>query len=229
MPLPPSHVIFDLDGTLVDTEPLYTLAAEKILSRFGKVFDFGIKRQIMGGGPLAGARFVVEHLGVPLSPEEYLAEREAILREACKTARAMPGALALIDALDRCGIPLAVGTSSSRDLCQVKLGAQPFGARFRAIACSDDPGIVNAKPAPDIFLAAAAALDARPDRCLVFEDTPKGVMAARAAGMEVIAVVDASMRNEDYSGALRVITSLEQIGLADLGLTGAAGRSTGPT
>jgi pseudouridine-5'-monophosphatase len=216
--LPPTHVIFDLDGTLVDTEPLYTRAAESIVARFGKVFDFAIKRQIMGGGPLVGARFVVEQLRLPLSPEEYLAEREAILREACKTARAMPGAIRLIEALHAHGIPLAIGTSSSRELCQVKLAAQTFGSRFHTIACSDDPGVVNAKPAPDIFLTAARGLGATPERCLVFEDTPKGVAAARAAGMQVIAVVDAMMLHEDYSGALRVIRSLDEIGLPDLGL-----------
>jgi pseudouridine 5'-phosphatase len=218
VPLPPAHVIFDLDGTLVDTEPLYTLAAERILARFGKVFDFGIKRQIMGGGPLVGARFVVEHLGLPLSPEEYLAEREAILREACRNARAMPGAIQLVEALYARGIPLAIGTSSSRELCLLKLAPHAFGSRFHTIACSDDPGVLEAKPAPDIFLKAAHGLGAAPERCLVFEDTPKGVAAARAAGMQVIAVVDAMMLHEDYSGALRVVQSLEEITLADLGL-----------
>lgn len=218
MPLPPTHIIFDLDGTLVDTEPLYTQAAATIVARFGKVFDLGLKRQIMGGGPLAGARFVVEHLGLPLSPEQYLAEREAILRESCKTARAMPGAIPLIEALHRRGIPLAIGTSSERDLCLLKLAAQPFGAVFRAIVCSDDPGVTSAKPAPDIFLAAARGLGAPPERCLVFEDAPKGVAAARAAGMDVIAVVDPMMSGENYSGALRVVRSLEEITLAELGL-----------
>lgn len=218
MPLPPTHVIFDLDGTLVDTEPLYTLAAERIVARFGKVFDVGIKRQIMGGGPLAGARFVVEHLGLPLTPEQYLAEREAILREACKTARPMPGAVALVEALHARGIPLAIGTSSERELCEIKLAAQPFGALFHSVTCSDDPGVASAKPAPDIFLAAARSLGAAPERCLVFEDTPKGVAAARAAQMMAIAVIDPMMRGEDFSGALRVVSSLEEIGLVDLGL-----------
>lgn len=218
MPLPPTHVIFDLDGTLVDTEPLYTRAAETILSRFGKVFDFGIKRQIMGGGPLVGARFVVEHLGLPLSPEEYLVEHEALVREACRSVRPMPGAIELLDALHARGVPLAIGTSSARELCQIKLAAQPFGSLFRAVACSDDPGVLQAKPAPDIFLAAARGLGASPERCLVFEDTPKGVAAARSAGMEVIAVVDPMMLHEDYSGALRVARSLEEISLTELGL-----------
>lgn len=214
---PHTHVIFDLDGTLVDTEPLYTEAAQRILTRFGKAMDLGVKRQIMGGGPLSGARFVVEHLALPLSPEAYLAEREAWLREACKTARPMPGAARLVEALYARGVPLAIGTSSERDLCQIKLAAQPFGACFASIACSDDAGVANAKPAPDIFLCAARGLGADPARCLVFEDTPKGVLAARAAGMDVIAVVDPSMANEDYTGALRVLRSLEELTLADIG------------
>lgn len=218
MALPPTHVIFDLDGTLVDTEPLYTQAAERIVQRFGKVFDLGIKRQIMGGGPLSGARFVVEHLGLPLTAEAYLAEREAWLREACKTARPMPGAAALVEALLRRGIPLAIGTSSTRDLCQVKLAALPFGAHFESVICSDDPGVLEAKPAPDIFLCAARGLSADPGRCLVFEDTPKGVQAALAAGMDVIAVVDPAMAHEDYTGALRVLGSLEELTLTDIGL-----------
>jgi pseudouridine-5'-monophosphatase len=130
----------------------------------------------------------------------------------------MPGAVELIDALTARGIPMAIGTSSPRELCRVKLAAQPFGASFHTITCSDDPGVVHAKPAPDIFLQAAAGLGADPSRCLVFEDTPKGVMAALAAGMSVIAVIDPMMRGEDYSGALRVLDSLTQVQLADLGL-----------
>lgn len=218
MRLPPTHVIFDLDGTLVDTEPLYTQAADSVLRRFGKVLDFGMKRQIMGGGPLEGARFVVEHLALPLSPREYLAEREAILIEAWKTVMPMPGAIRLIEALDARGVPLAIGTSSSRAHCRMKLAAQSFGALFHTIVCSDDPGVLSAKPAPDIFLAAARGLGAAPDRCLVFEDSPKGLVAARAAGMEAIAVVDPAMSGEDFSSALRVVQSLEEISLADLGL-----------
>lgn len=218
MALPPTHVIFDLDGTLVDTEPLYTVAAQRIAERFGKVFDLGIKRQIMGGGPLSGARFVVEHLGLPLTPEAYLAEREAWLREACKTARPMPGAAALVEALLGRAIPLAIGTSSTRDLCQIKLAGLPFGACFASIVCSDDPGVLQAKPAPDIFSCAARGMGAAPERCLVFEDSPFGVQAALAAGMQVVAVVDPSMAHEDYRGALRVLRSLEELTLADIGL-----------
>lgn len=216
MPLPPTHVIFDLDGTLIDSEPLYTLAARAVVSRFGKTFDFAIKRQIMGGGPLAGAKLVVERLGLPISPEVYLEERELVLRELCKTVRPLPGAEQLVEVLHQRAIPMAIGTSGSRALSELKLSGLTFTGRFRAVVCSDDPGIQNAKPAPDIFLRAAAELGALPERCLVFEDTPKGVQAARAAGMQVIAIPDPQMRSEDFSGALRVLGSLSELAPSDL-------------
>lgn len=218
MPLPPTHIIFDLDGTLVDSEPLYTLAAQAVVSRFGKTFDFAIKRQIMGGGPLAGARFVVERLSLPISPEVYLEERELVLGELCKTVRPLPGAEALVEVLHQRAIPMAIGTSGSRALSELKLSGLSFARCFRALVCSDDPGIENAKPAPDIFLRAAAELGAVPERCLVFEDTPKGVQAARAAGMQVVAIPDPQMRGEGFSGALRVLGSLEELTPSDLGL-----------
>jgi pseudouridine 5'-phosphatase len=214
--LPPTHVIFDLDGTLIDSEPLYTLAARAVVTRFGKTFDFAIKRQIMGGGPLAGARFVVERLSLPISPEVYLEERETVLRELCKTVRPLPGAEELVEVLHERDVPMAIGTSGSRALSELKLSGLTFARHFRAVVCSDDPGIQNAKPAPDIFLRAAAELGAAAERCLVFEDTPKGVQAALAAGMQVIAVPDPQMRDEDFAGALRVLGSLSELTPSDL-------------
>jgi pseudouridine 5'-phosphatase len=215
---PPTHAIFDLDGTLLDTEPFYTQAAQAVVERFGKVFDWELKREVMGGGPLAGAAVVVERLGLPISAEEYLTQREAILLTLFAAARPLAGVDALVEALHARGLPLAIGTSSSRRLCDLKLSAQGFAHRFGVVVCSDDPEVRSAKPAPDIFLTAAARLGAAPECCVVFEDTPKGVQAALAAGMQAIAVPDPRMPREDFAGALRIYGSLAEVQLADLGL-----------
>lgn len=206
-----THVIFDLDGTLLDTEPLYTQSAQAVVGRFGKVYDWSVKRLVVGGDPAVGARVIVEQLQLPITPEQYLSEREALMRELCLTVPAMPGASALIAALTELAIPMAIGTSSQRALCELKLSSHSFVHSMACIVCSDDAGIAAAKPSPDIFLAVAKALGAEPQRCIVIEDTPNGVRAALAAGMDVIAVVDPNMRGEDYRGALHVLSSLEEV------------------
>jgi pseudouridine-5'-monophosphatase len=217
-PLSPTHVIFDLDGTLLDTEILYTQAAQAVVGRFGKVYDWSIKRLVMGGDPSAGAAVIVDALRLPLTAAEYLAEREALMHELCRQVQPMPGAERLVSTLVARGIPLGIGTSSQRQLCDIKLSNQSFAAHFRSVVCSDDPGVMRAKPAPDIFLTVAQQLGAAPESCLVIEDTPAGVQAAVAAGMRVIAVVDPNMRDEDYGGAWHVLDSLESVTLALLGL-----------
>lgn len=213
-----THVIFDLDGTLLDTEKLYTLAAQSVVGRFGKTYDWSVKRLVIGGDPHEGARRIVEHLELPITPEQYLHEREARLRELCREVEPMPGAAQLIAELNALRIPLGIGTSSQRAICELKLSDQKFVEHFACIVCSDDNGITRGKPSPDIFLAVAAGLGAEPKRCIVLEDTPTGVRAALAAGMDAIAVVDPNMRDEDYSGALHIVDSLEQVTPALLGV-----------
>lgn len=214
----PNHVIFDLDGTLLDTEPLYTVAAQSVVGRYGKVYDWNVKRHVVGGDPMQGARFVVEQLQLPITAEQYIEQREAVMREACRSVPEKPGASALIEALHARGIPMAIGTSSQRDLAEIKLGSHAFMQRISHLVCSDDPGISAGKPAPDIFLTAARLLGATPAFCLVFEDTPKGVEAARNAGMQAVALPDPEMRDADYSHASLLLDSLAEVTLPMLGL-----------
>jgi pseudouridine-5'-monophosphatase len=213
----PQAVLWDLDGTLLDTEPLYTEATQAVVGRWGKVYDWSLKRRIVGGDSRFGAALVIAELGLPLEVDEYLRERDVVLRELFKNAPPSRGAVELVRALHGAGVPLAIATSGVRKLTEEKLARHDWVACFSAILCAEDPGIGRAKPAPDLFLAAARALGVAPERCLVLEDAPNGVAAARAAGMDVIAIVDPHMRGADYSGALACLDSLEQLSLAVLG------------
>jgi HAD superfamily hydrolase (TIGR01509 family) len=213
---PPTHVIFDLDGVLLDTEPIYTLGTRQIAARWGKAYGWELKAEIMGRAPLEGARLVVETLGLALTPEQYLIERDLIVEEMFSAAPPIEGAPELVAALDRCGLPLGIATSSERRLFDLKAQNHAWLGAMRVVVCGDDPGAGRHKPAPDIFLRVAGALGAEPTACLVFEDSLAGVAAARAAGMQVVARVEPHFDRARFSEADLVLRSYAELDLAVL-------------
>jgi pseudouridine-5'-monophosphatase len=114
-------------------------------------------------------------------------------------------------------IPLAIATSSTRENLSWKLPQHVFLAPIRVVVPGDDPELHAAKPAPDIFLLAASRLGVRPEDAVVFEDSPAGVQAARAAGMQVVARVEPELDPEHFRGATLQVRSLAEISAADLG------------
>lgn len=216
---PPSlAVLFDLDGVLIDSEPLYTEATQAVVGRFGKVFDWSVKSEIIGRSSLEGALYTIAALSLPLSPEDYLEQRGVHLDRLFANVPLMPGAAELVQQLDQLGVPIAVATSSTRPLFLQKTAPHAFFSRFHAVVCGDDPRVRALKPAPDIFLVAAAELGVAAERCLVVEDSLAGVAAARAAGARVVAVPDPHVDASRYTQADRVLASLRQLDLAEFGL-----------
>jgi len=207
----PTHVLFDLDGVLLDSERLYTQAAQEILNPYGKVFDWSLKVNTMGRDARDGAAWLLAELGVPLGVDEYLERRERRLRDLFRTVQSMPGAPELVSALAQRGVPMAVATSCHRDQYAVKVGGHPWFETFQATVCGDDPELVRLKPAPDIFLLAARRLEAAPEDCLVVEDSPAGVAAARAAGMQVVAVPDPHVPRDRVADADLVVAAVSEI------------------
>jgi pseudouridine-5'-monophosphatase len=106
---------------------------------------------------------------------------------------------------------LAVGTCSTLRLFQLKTGHHAWFAQFAAVVSGDHPEVRQLKPAPDIFLAAARAVGAEPSRCLVIEDSPAGVLAARAAGMSVVAIPDAALPDARFSEAALIVRSYAEL------------------
>jgi pseudouridine-5'-monophosphatase len=124
----------------------------------------------------------------------------------------MPGARALTAALAARAVPQAVATSSGRRLFDLKTAQHREWFRvFDAVVLGDDPRLHRGKPAPDIFLLAAKELGVDPASCLVFEDATVGVAAARAAGMQVIAVPDPENDPRPFADADLVLPSLEAV------------------
>ncbi len=210
-----SHIIFDLDGVLLDTEPLYTRATQQVIAPFGKVFDWSVKSAMMGRDAWTSARHLIEKLELPLTPEEYLSQKEPLLLASFPDCEAIPGAETLVAHLKARGLKLAVATSSSTPYYRLKITRHAWFSSFDAVVCADHPEVKQLKPAPDIFLVAARELGARPEQCLVVEDSLAGVAAARAAGMQVIALPDANMDSSAFAAARRVVRSYAELDLGD--------------
>jgi pseudouridine-5'-monophosphatase len=210
---PITHAVFDLDGTLLDTEDLYSQAAKAVCARYQAVYTDAVKRAVMGGDTMVGAEYVVRELGLPLTPAAYVAEREVLLHALFAEVEPMPGAAALIAALRQRGIPFAIATSGYRAITLHKLAKHAFLREADALVCGDDPRLNNPKPAPDIFLLAAADLGADPRRCLAVEDSLNGMRAALDAGMRTAALVDPRWGFEPsaFAEAERVIASLSEL------------------
>jgi pseudouridine-5'-monophosphatase len=208
---PIDAVFFDLDGVLLDTEPLYTRATEEVIAPYGKTFDWTVKAQMMGRDALASARQLVEMLALPISAETFLEKKEPLLASSFPDAPAMPGARALVERLHRAGIRLAVATSSSAHYYALKTERHSWFSLFEVVVCGDHPKVSRPKPAPDIFQAAATLLGVRSHHCLVFEDSPAGVQAAVAAGMQVIAIVDPHLDRQHYPPVLGFIDHFDEI------------------
>lgn len=214
-----THLIYDFDGLLLDSEPIYCEVNQIIASRYEKTFTPEIHRMIMGRQALDCAQILVRVLDLPLTAEEHLQARNEIIFEMLPRAQPMPGALEITRRFYAAGIPQAIATSSaSVTFCKKTLHYQDWLTQFEVIVLGDDAAVKHSKPAPDSFLVAAQRLGAPPENCLVLEDSPAGIKAAKAAGMSAVAVPATHMEKSLYAEADEIIESLQMFDSARWGL-----------
>jgi HAD superfamily hydrolase (TIGR01509 family) len=206
-------VIFDLDGLLTDTEPLWSRSAKIMLERRHRQVDLALKPQLMGRAPADVARLMVEYYQLDESPEVFLAERVALMYELYNNkVPLMRGAQALVQELAQARVPIAVASGSPTALIDLALKQSGLGPYFEHRIGSDL--VRRGKPAPDIFLRAAECLPTPARHCLVLEDSAAGVEAALAAQMKCIAVPSPETERRLAARAHLVVESLSELSLA---------------
>jgi HAD superfamily hydrolase (TIGR01509 family) len=173
-------VIFDCDGVLVDSDRISLRIQAERISALGLEMSYEeCVRDFLGLGMASTLRLLGERTGRPVS-EAWIAELESAVHEAFRRdLTPVPG---VAEALDRIELPNCVASSGSHDKMRLTLGLTGLWERFSGRIFSADE-VPRGKPAPDLFLYAAARMSTRPERCIVVEDSPFGVAAARAAGM----------------------------------------------
>ncbi len=205
-------VLFDMDGLLVDTEPLWFEAESQVMARLGGRWDESDQQFLVGGSLPRTVEYLLGRAAAPASRDEvagWLVGGMAGL-VASRGVRMLPGAARLLAEVVAAGIPHALVTSSEREIMTAVLSR--IGVSFPVTVCADD--VAAAKPDPEPYLLAAARLGASPACCVVLEDSPNGVAAAEAAGCRLIAVP--SLAPVPARPGRVVVASLAQVDLARL-------------
>ncbi len=212
----PAGCLFDLDGLLLDTEPLHGQAWAEAVSQFGGSASAELLLGLRGRNKFDNASGLIEALQLTVSVEQLLAVQQPLARDKVRQARAMPGAEPLVQQLQAAGVPLAIATSSGRESVEIKLAPHPWLQRIAVRVHGDDPQIQQGKPAPDLFIEAARRLHVEPAQCWAFEDSQAGAKAALAAGCRVFVVPAEGLSRSDYPSAVDWLSSLSETPLDQL-------------
>ncbi len=181
----PAAVLWDMDGTLVDTEPYWIECEYALVESYGGTWSDELAHAQVGNDLIDTGRAIAEHGGVPLEPIEIV---ERLLDGVVERVRARlpwrPGARELLEELHARRVPCALVTMSWRRFAEAVIDSVPD--RFAALVTGDE--VDRPKPYPDPYLVAARMLGQDPARCVAIEDSPKGVASAVAAGVPTLAV-----------------------------------------
>jgi len=204
-------VVFDLDGVLLQSEEVWDDVRERYVRERGGRYDEEVQRAMMGMSAPEWSRFLHEEAGVPDAPETI--NRDVVERMLEAYRRELPLSPGAKEVVRRAAaaFPLALASSSNRAIFEAALELAGLTACFRATVSSEE--VARGKPAPDVYLEAARRLGVAPEACAAVEDSHSGIASAKAAGMRVIAIPNASYPPGEEALDLANVTleSLEQL------------------
>lgn len=211
-----TSIIFDMDGVLIDSQPMHYAADEITLKHFGVDVDLKLLESYAGTtNPDRYASFkALFHMSQFV--EDMVAFREKAIMDYVQThaLKAIDGVAELLGSIRAAGLKTAVASSSSYDYIYAVLDKLGLSLYFDHVVSGED--MERGKPAPDIFLKTAEVMGSLPDACVVIEDSGNGVLAANGAGMKVVGFVNPSSGKQDLSTATLIIDAFDKISAAVL-------------
>ncbi len=205
-------VLFDHDGTLVDSEPIHYQLWTQVLDRYGVTMSEEVFNSVCAGMPtLANAIDLVKRYDLPVQAENLAEEKHTITKEflAENAYPLMPGVQKAIQALIEQGLTLAIVTGANQHSVGATVRTYSFDRHFAYVISADD--VQKSKPAPDCYLLALEKLGLRPEECLAIEDTEHGLRAASQAGIPCLVLPTELSMNHDFSLATVVVKEMSQV------------------
>ncbi|MCL2047598.1 MAG: HAD family phosphatase [Defluviitaleaceae bacterium] len=214
-PTHPNLIIFDMDGTMLDTEPIYRKALIYAGNQLGVEIKLEVAESLMGKSTPRCCDILRAAYGEDFDLDKLFSARNKYMREYLEKhgVPCKKGLFEILDRLDELGVAKCVATSTSRKRATERLSSAGILHRFQAIICGDE--VANGKPSPDIFLKAAQTCGFVPADCVVIEDTEAGANAAYSAGIRLILVPDLAPLDEK-TRALAFAVCADLIEVADL-------------
>lgn len=203
-------IIFDMDGLMVDTEPLSRRAWAEVIVTFGAVLTDDVYGRMIGRRSVEAAQILLDASAIPLTAKELVGQKTAVFNQIlAQGVPVMPGLMELHIEIARRGLPWAVATSSPRHHAQLILMQLGLLGACGAIASGDE--VAHGKPAPDVYLLAAERLGIVSQQCLALEDSAPGCQSAAAAGMTVVAVPNGATETAVFPCANHIFPSLTDV------------------
>lgn len=194
---------------MFDTEKLWGDVTRRLTEKYGIMFDEKVRVGMMGKKDSEALAILKDYFNIPVSVEELIAVRRAMIMEDLSLVKINPGLIELLDLLDQKGTKKAIATSSFSEFTAKLLDEFALRSRFNAVITGDDVHV--SKPDPTMFLEAAKLVQTPPTECLVLEDAQNGVEAAYNAGMAVFAIPHDASRHHDFSKATKVLASMVEV------------------
>ncbi|XP_034840909.1 probable pseudouridine-5'-phosphatase [Maniola hyperantus] len=209
---PVTHCIFDMDGLLLDTEQVYKKMITQLCAKYGHKYTDELMMKVLGGTEQRLSETLCKDLNLPITPKEFRDQLLVLGDTMLAGAPLLDGAERLIRHLHQTQVPFALATSSSERSVKTKIASHKelFSYFHHMVMGSTDKEVKHGKPHPDIFLVAAARFPdkPKPEKCLVFEDSPHGVTAGISAGMQVVMVPDPHLDKRLTTHATIVLPTL---------------------